>query len=517
MGLTISSVYTEPGVYIKIQDVVIPAAPAGLLIPAVIGTGKKTITIVETVKKGVNNGQDILLKTPVIDLVSIIDKNQTTYIKGVDYQLTSDKVDWSLGGAEPATGLDYYVTYTYLKGTSDYKPMLLSRLDDIITEFGPVDIASELDYGTTSSATSSTLVDSTKAWVVNAYQYMYVKITGGVGIGQERLIKSNTATALTIAPNWDTTPDVTSTYSITDISENTLSIGASITLNNGASMVLCTQSIDDVYTQYKASLDGLKNQTCYVVLIMKGLATGNPLIADIKTHIDLMSQPVERRNRISILGAPLNTTSFGDYVTVASGLSDSRVGYLAPSNWGMIFGSTEYIFDGSYGAAAIAGIITNPLYTSGEPISGKILSGFSSITDNFTRTEKNQMAAQGVMVVENKNGLFKIRHALSTDNSSAVTQEIKVTRIKDVLSDLIIRNLESAYINTRNVGNETLANISATISLLLQRTILSKDIVAFQNLGVVQNLVEPRQIDVSFQIKPVWDINWILVQFGVSI
>lgn len=68
--------------------------------------------------------------------------------------------------------------------------------------------------GTATGGTSTTLVNSGKAWTTNQWSNAYqVRITGGTGIGQIRRITSNTGTTLTV-PAWTTTPDATSTYSI---------------------------------------------------------------------------------------------------------------------------------------------------------------------------------------------------------------------------------------------------------------------------------------------------------------
>lgn len=89
----------------------------------------QTITItkqvVETVTHGAFSGaQDSLANTSVLSIVAV---NQggtwggssftggTTYTGGgTDYQLTGDKVDWSPGGAEPASGSTYTVVYQYI-------------------------------------------------------------------------------------------------------------------------------------------------------------------------------------------------------------------------------------------------------------------------------------------------------------------------------------------------------------------------------------------------------------------
>lgn len=76
-----------------------------------------------------------------------------------------------------------------------------------------------IDYGTVTSATSTTLVDTTKSWTTTGYgqhAYKEVLITSGTGMGQRRYVmaSNNSATLLKITPAWVTTPDATSKYVI---------------------------------------------------------------------------------------------------------------------------------------------------------------------------------------------------------------------------------------------------------------------------------------------------------------
>lgn len=77
---------------------------------------------------------------------------------------------------------------------------------------GYADIAG--DNGQASSATSTTLADTTKAWTTSQFVDADVTIISGTGQGQIRGITANTATGLTVSPAWATTPDSTSIYSI---------------------------------------------------------------------------------------------------------------------------------------------------------------------------------------------------------------------------------------------------------------------------------------------------------------
>ena len=76
------------------------------------------------------------------------------------------------------------------------------------------------DGGVASAATSTTLTDasaSSSVWVTNRWANHQVTIVSGTGIGQKRVIASNTATQLTLLTGqpWTVTPDTTSGYIIT--------------------------------------------------------------------------------------------------------------------------------------------------------------------------------------------------------------------------------------------------------------------------------------------------------------
>jgi hypothetical protein len=73
-------------------------------------TAQKTVTMTHGAYSG---AQDALPDSSVLSIISV-SQGGTTYVNGTDYKLTSGKVDWSLTGAEPATGSTYSVTYQYI-------------------------------------------------------------------------------------------------------------------------------------------------------------------------------------------------------------------------------------------------------------------------------------------------------------------------------------------------------------------------------------------------------------------
>jgi hypothetical protein len=76
----------------------------------VVITQQKTVTIT---RGGFSGGQDTLPDVSVLSIQSIT-QGATSYVATTDYFLNGDKVDWSPGGAEPAPGSTYSITYRYL-------------------------------------------------------------------------------------------------------------------------------------------------------------------------------------------------------------------------------------------------------------------------------------------------------------------------------------------------------------------------------------------------------------------
>jgi len=70
----------------------------------------------ETVAHGAFTGSRDVLTEPTVVAVLEVKQGATTYTQGTDYKVVGDEIDWSPGGAEPAPGSSYQVTYQYIAG-----------------------------------------------------------------------------------------------------------------------------------------------------------------------------------------------------------------------------------------------------------------------------------------------------------------------------------------------------------------------------------------------------------------
>lgn len=68
----------------------------------------------ETVVHGAFTGSRDVLTEPTVVAVLEVKQGTTTYTQGSDYKVVGDEIDWSPGGAEPAPGSSYQVTYQYI-------------------------------------------------------------------------------------------------------------------------------------------------------------------------------------------------------------------------------------------------------------------------------------------------------------------------------------------------------------------------------------------------------------------
>lgn len=126
---------------------------------------------------------------------------------------------WFMNAGTAAVGFSVYdrITNTWTSRSVTNLPTAWGTDAQLVSTGGYLsNNGSGFVNGTASSATSTTLVDSTKTnWLASMWVNYQVRITGGTGKGQIRSISaSTTGGSLTVSSAWTVTPDATSTYRI---------------------------------------------------------------------------------------------------------------------------------------------------------------------------------------------------------------------------------------------------------------------------------------------------------------
>lgn len=441
--------------------------------------------------------------------------------------------------------ISYVVTYTSDKTLAEYAPRLFSGMKDIIAYYGAINPVTGkyiysptvIDSGTTTSTTSTTLTDSTKNWVVNSVVGNYVKISGGMaGTGQVRVILSNTSDTLTLSQPWTagSEPGGGETYTITDINENSIVLGSQMAVDTNAAFIIGSQYADDLFNDenIKLAIKNLEesvsgsNPDCLV--LMRGLSPSDIApFAYLKNHCEEMSNQINNKFRVAIIGLASGNENFLDFANLAAGTHSRRIALVNISSVNRDFGDGRLLpLDGSYVAAAVAGVYCDQFVDAGEPMTRKSVANafdLNTFVDPFITTEKNFMATDGVLIIERAGNDIRIRHALTTDNTSIFTQELKLTRSADFVSKYLRSNLENILTGQRFVvsagssGVIQLAKVNFTVLLENLKNPAAQIITSYDNLSVTQDATEKRQLNLTANIFLTTDVLWEYALLGFTV
>ena len=117
--------------------------------------------------------------------------------------------------------------------------------------------------------------------------------------------------------------------------------------------------------------------------------------------------------------------------------------------------------------------------------------------------------------VAGQNGALMISIASTTCTTGMVDQvEPSVVQSKDYIGRTIRNLLDEAYIGQKNIP-AIRANIEGTTKNILTSMVQAQIINGFRGLTVTTDPVEPRAVNVSFEVAPVFPINYILITFSL--
>ncbi len=302
---------------------------------------------------------------------------------------------------------------------------------------------------------------------------------------------------------------------------NTLSLGGEIVFENSNNTggVLAVQ----VNPADGSDLAGFQNAlskmaTVDGISIIVPLTTDAMLYPSVKSHIVNSSAPLEKKERTAILGLNPASTTISSAIAQAQGLAAGgngrRLMLVYPPSVNRVIGSSEVALDGSFLAAGIAGLRINGNFDVAEPMLRKQITGFTSAATNLLRTDKLRLRNGGVTVVELQDSIVRITEDTTVDRSTVDNQEFPVTEIVDFVARTVRRLLDSIFIGVK-ILPDTASIVSATVSVLLNNFVALNIITAFNNVKASVNPLDPRQLDVSFEIQPVRGLRFIKVTFSI--
>jgi hypothetical protein len=241
-----------------------------------------------------------------------------------------------------------------------------------------------------------------------------------------------------------------------------------------------------------------------------------------------MSTDYEKKERTTIIGPTGLNDSVSSISAQAQAIASDRVSLIAPPSLGYTFQDSVTAEDvrvelsSVFAGAALSGIESNPSNTPATPLLRKQLPARIDINSfNYLRSELIMLASAGVLPLRSIDGGAPIVYdQLTTDVTSIEKEERPIRRIKDFVRKGVRDVLDGRYIGTEILGASTLDNIQKTIQSTLdayQGVVLvpGGDGLSYRNIRAVFNSVDPRQVDIRFEIGPIFTLKFITVVFSI--
>jgi len=306
---------------------------------------------------------------------------------------------------------------------------------------------------------------------------------------------------------------------------NKLGLAGHLAFMNGTSMIAVlqiekTSGADDAPTsRYIAGIDYFNEPMTGGVkpTLMEPLTTNAAVLAYLKTS-NLRQSGIRYGNEhMSYFGFPTNTTPSAAQV-YARGVNSERMIGIYPD--GAITSITdelgnevEYLVDGSFMAAAVAGRDTSPAFDVAEPLTRKPIVGFNRLFRRMDSVVSAQTANSGLTLFEETASGIQIKFALTTDVSSVLTRTPSVVRTKDFVQRGS-RSILQPYIGKKNlVGRKS--EIEKTLKSYLSALKSATIITAYTGIKAQPDANDPTILNVVAYYSPVFPILWIVITYNL--
>jgi len=387
----------------------------------------------------------------------------------------------------------------------------------------------------------------------------YIIGSVGDGTGDDSLVRLDA-----IAPGASgTLPFVSSSsdlrWELIDSADESSHILFTTDLNTGGTMgrgdgirvtYIDTDDADFYDNNWGAALDTLEAEDLQILV---PLPTQNfsAIQQASRTHVDLMSNTANRRERVLFTGAQTGVTAQAllgnelvavEDIGVLEGIQgDSadeilnndiedlqdfsiatnfggtfRVLYLFPDQIVRAVNGTRTYLDGFYMAAAAAGYMSGNADLS-IPLTRKILTGFSILrASTYNQNIIDFLGGAGVAVVVPVTGGGQVVHGKTTTSSGAAEEEeLSVIFIRDYIAK-VMRTVLQSFIGVPETATLVAEMSAKSLSALNALTSINY-ITSFKNLGVSRDVSDPRQFNIVVEVAPNLPVGWVFIDISVGV
>lgn len=304
--------------------------------------------------------------------------------------------------------------------------------------------------------------------------------------------------------------------------QSEITLAAKFAFMNGASTVLTCAIDTETYPSpsqaYEEALKLFRDED-QIAIVVPG--TGEDWIYPlVKSHVNLQSNNKYERRAILGIDGSANSVETSIRQSYAETLSDRRVAMVSPSRFKYYAPelSDNVILGGQFMAAAVAGKSVSQI--AAMPLTRKTILGFDGPAENPMQREgeKDLETQSGLMVIEKtRRNQVQVRHGVTTDFTDLLTREWSIIGQQDVMVYRVRDYLDADGLIGMPIYDTTLIQVKASAESALQSLIRDQIIVGYQNLKVRQIATLPDVIEVRYEWKPAYPLNYIVVRYSVAV
>jgi hypothetical protein len=251
--------------------------------------------------------------------------------------------------------------------------------------------------------------------------------------------------------------------------------------------------------------------------LLEPVTTSSTILSYLKTSNTIQSSIRYANERMSYYGFAVNTTP-SQAMAYAQTMNSERMIAIYPDGaivtlTDELNNSLDYLVDGSFLAAAVAGRDTIPSYDVAEPLDRKPVTGFTRLYRRPDPVTMSQVANAGITVLEEQPAGVIVKMALTTDVSSPLTRTPSIIRVKDYVQ----RGARSAcgtYIGSKFLASRT-TEIETTLKSYLSSLVKGQIINSFRDVKATPHPTDPSTVNVVAYYMPVFPLLWILITFNL--
>jgi len=267
---------------------------------------------------------------------------------------------------------------------------------------------------------------------------------------------------------------------------------------------------------YSNALDKFRDEDQIAIVVP---STGSqPLHSLVQSHVSYQSQNKYERRAVLGLDGSVTPVSSSQRIAAAEALAEQRIALVSPATFDYYAPELNrtITLGGQYAAAAVAGLSVKN--NAAWPLTHKVLRSISNVTEHQRDGQKDLEAQSGLMVIENnKRILVWVRHGVTTDPTDLKSREWSIIGQQDVMVYRIRDFLDADGLIGQPILPETVINTKASAASALESLVRDKIIVGYRDLKIRQVDTQPDILEVRYQWKPAWPLNYIIVRYSVDI